>query len=215
MTIPAKCNICKELAGEGAEECGGDYQKLVSSGENIILTGAEFAVVPSVGPLDSTHVMLVPFVHVNSFAELPKATLKEAAELLDSLQRHVYKKTGGKLFFFESGAGELTNQSGGCITHAHIHCIAESPGFFDRLQQEVLLVPAREMDFSGADTKSGYIWFMSSAKEAYICNRPLLPSQFLRYIYAQYTARPSTWNWRRNTNFLEIKKVIDFYKGIS
>lgn len=215
MTSKVNCNICKELSGASAEECGSDYQKLVASGANTITSGKYFTVIPSVGPLSKTHVMLVPFAHVNSFAELPTNSLQEASTLLEKLQQHIQEKTGQKLFFFESGAGHLSDHSGGCITHAHIHCIMESPAFLDRLSQEVSPTPVGYMDFSSADTKHGYIWFMSSAKEAYICNKPLLPSQFLRYIYAQNTNSPSVWNWRRHTNFSAIQDVIDTYKGIS
>ncbi|WP_394787195.1 hypothetical protein [Rhodoferax sp.] len=215
MTSQIKCNICKEISGFGAEECGKDYQELVALGENLIILGKHFAVIPSVGPLSNTHVMLVPLTHVNSFAELSTAALEEASLLLEKLQLHVKQKIGRSLFFFESGAGELTDHSGGCITHAHIHCIAESIDFYDRLSREVLLKPVGRMDFSNADKKHGYIWFMSSTGEAYICNNPLLPSQFLRYIYAQSTKIPSIWNWRRHTNFPSIKEVLNIYHGIN
>lgn len=215
MKIQNRCNICKELSGLSAEECGTEYQELVTSGENIIVSGERLAVIPSVGPLSDTHAMLVPFTHVNSFAELSTTDLEEASLLLEKLQQHIQKKIGQKLFFFESGAGELTDHSGGCISHAHIHCIQESSEFFNRLSREVLLTPVKHMDFSSADTKHGYIWFMSSAGETYICNNPLLPSQFLRYIYAQNTNSPSIWNWRRHTNFSSIKEVINIYHGIN
>lgn len=208
------CNICNELAGTGADECGGDYQGLIQRGENIILSSNSFAIVPSVGPLSRTHAMLVPFKHTNSFAELLSSELNEAVNLLNRMQEHSIKKLGVKLFFFESGAGQLTCHSGGCITHAHIHCIAESPDFFKRLSAEVSLLPVKRMDFSSADTRHGYIWFSDSDGNCYICNRPLLPSQYLRYIYAQCTNSPSIWNWRHHTNFTEVKEVVSAYKGI-
>jgi len=214
MTTKVNCNICKELAGTGADECGRDYQELICRGENIILSSSNFAIIPSIGPLSETHAMVVPFRHVNSFAELPPSALHETANLLGKMQEHIKKKLGKKLFFFESGAGQLTSHSGGCITHAHIHCITESLDFFDRLSVEVSLSPTKEMDFSGADTKHGYIWFRNSAGDSYICNKPLLPSQFLRYMYAQSTNSPSIWNWRRHANFTEVQEVLSAYKGI-
>jgi len=208
------CNICKELAGTGAEECGRDYQELIRRGENIIISSKNFAVIPSIGPLCSTHAMLVPYDHINSFAQLPLTALHEVASLLNRMQEFISKVQGRKLFFFESGAGLLTSHSGGCITHAHIHCITESSDFFNRLSAEVSLSPTNEMDFSGADTNHGYIWFRSSAGGCYICNRPQLPSQFLRYIYAQCTNSPNIWNWRRHTNFTEVQEVVSTYKGL-
>lgn len=214
MTLMIDCNICKELSGIGADECGRDYQELIRRGENIILSSSNFAIIPSVGPLSGAHAMLVPLNHINSFAELPPSALHEAAGLLDRMQEHISKKLGKKLFFFESGAGQLASHSGGCITHAHIHCITEAVGFLERLSAEVSLSPTKEMDFSGADLKHGYIWFRSSAGECYVCNRPLLPSQFLRYVYAQCTNSPNIWNWRRHTNFTEVQEVVSAYEGI-
>lgn len=215
METKIDCNICNELSGAGTDECGLDYQELIRLGDNIILSSSNFAIIPSVGPLSRTHAMLVPFKHVNSFAELPTIFLQEAAIFLNRMQEHVRKNLGQNLFFFESGAGKLTSQSGGCITHAHIHCIAESPDFFNRLSAEVSLSPTEDMDFSGADIMHGYIWFKTANKESYICNKPLLPSQFLRFIYAQCTNNPNIWNWRRHTNFAEVKEVISTYKGIN
>lgn len=208
------CNICKELAGIGADECGEDYQKLIQSGDNILFSSNNFVIVPSVGPLNTTHAMLVPLSHRNSFAELSPSALHEAASLLDRMQEHIKNKLGKKLFFFESGAGQLTTHSGGCITHAHIHCITESSHFFDRLSAEVSISPTKEMDFTEADKKHGYIWFRDSSGNCFICNNPLLPSQFLRYVYAQCTNSPNIWNWRRHTNFTKVQEVVSAYKGI-
>jgi diadenosine tetraphosphate (Ap4A) HIT family hydrolase len=214
MTPIHNCNICKELSGSGAAECGEDYQKIIRAGENILLSSAGFTAIPSVGPLGRTHAMVVPNRHVYSFAELDFSEIREASLLLYRMQNHIQRKFGERLFFFESGAGRLTAHSGGCISHAHIHCITESPGFFDRLSSEVLLVPAKEMNFSEADKEHGYIWFRNSEEANFICNRPLLPPQFLRYIYAQCAGSPSIWNWRRHANFTKIQEVISAYKGI-
>ncbi len=214
METKLNCNICNELAGFGAEECGTDYQSLIAEGKNIILSSPHFAVIPSVGPLNKTHAMLVPFRHANSFAELSKSELEEATNLLDRMQDHIRQTLQQELFFFESGAGQLTSHSGGCITHAHIHCVTESADFLTRLDSEVSLSSAKDMDFTNADTKHGYIWFRSSAGKCHIANKPLLPSQFLRYIYAQCTNSPRTWNWRRHTNFAAVREVVSIYKGI-
>jgi diadenosine tetraphosphate (Ap4A) HIT family hydrolase len=214
MRVVDNCNICEEISGSGSNECGHEYQELIRSRQNILLSSPNFAVIPSVGPLHVTHAMIVPLRHVNSFAELSKGEIDEADELLQKLQNHITGRLGAGLLFFESGAGRLIDRSGGCIAHAHIHCVTDSPDFFERISVELPLVATKYMDFTGADTENGYIWFRSSAGNCYISNRPLLPSQFLRYVYAQCSGSPMKWNWRRHTNFTEIREVVALYNGI-
>lgn len=215
MRSKSNCNLCQEVSGTCSPECGTEYRQLVSSQQNTIFASQNFVVIPSVGPLNNTHVMLVPKTHVNSFGELSKTDIAEGVEILQRLKTHIQEKFGQKLVFFESGAGNLTSHSGGCITHAHIHCVAESLEFERRLTSEVSLKPITPGDYSLTDIQHGYIWFQNGGGSTFICNRPMLPSQFLRYIYAQYGDTSNVWNWRKHINFPLIKDVLEAYRGVS
>lgn len=214
MTNQINCGLCLEVSGQRAAACGDDYGRLVDAGTNIILTSDDFIVIPSVGPLNDTHAMLIPKLHVNNFSELSKKQIHDGFKILQRLQNHIREKTGKNLIFFESGAGRLTSHSGGCIIHAHIHCITESQNFENHLKEEVKLTPITKYDYSMADKKKGYLWYQDAQELQFLCNSPLLPSQFMRFIYAKFTKESSSWNWRNNINYPCILRVLETYQGI-
>lgn len=191
------------------------YATLVREGKSRIIETAEFFVLPSIGPIDSFHVMLVPRKHVNSFAMLPNHTINKAHWILHKIRKFVDKAYSRKLIFFESGAGTLSDHAGGCIVHAHIHILSSCSPFNDRLRKEVALEFQNTNEpFARADTKFGYLWFMDEEEREYICNQPMLPSQFLRYLYSQCCATESTWNWRRHPNVDGILEVLENYREL-
>ena len=209
------CGICLEISGKGNPEFGDIYCELIKSRGNIILESASFLVIPSFGPLNYSHVMLVPKRHVNSFAQLSDFEINEGFKVLGFLKNHILNTRGETLVFFESGAGTTISHSGGCIVHAHIHCVVDSKIFDERLRSEIKLEPVITGDYSGASIDAGYVWYRDAQYNSYICNSPMLPSQFLRYIYAQSCGSSSAWNWRRDINISGVLTVLKEYEGIN
>lgn len=209
------CNICQELMLKEIESFDPRYQALISARKNILLETEDFVVLPSLGPLNDSHVMIVPKVHVNNFSMIEASKLKQVEFIEEMLSSHIIKTLGKKLVFFESGAGKISNHSGGCIVHAHIHCIYESESFESRLFDEVEFNDGGQTLYDGADADVGYVWYRSSSGQAYVCNDPQLPSQFLRYVYSIAAGDVRFWNWRRHNNFDGVLRVIDNYKGLS
>lgn len=209
------CNICQELMLEQITSFDSRYQALISTGKNILFETEDFVVLPSLGPLNDSHVMIVPKTHINNFSLLDDSKLRQVEFIEEILSSHIAGAIGRKLVFFESGAGDISNHSGGCIVHAHIHCVYESQEFECRLFEEVKFRHAGESLYEGADGKLGYVWYRSSSGQAYICNDPQLPSQFLRYVYSMAAGDVRFWNWRRHNNFDGVLRVLDNYKGLS
>lgn len=203
-----KCNICNELKGN-IPEIPIEYAGIVKSNRNVILESKDLVVLPSFGPLNNSHVMIVPREHVYNFSSISQDAANQLREIIIQLKDSFLNTYNKNLVFFESGAGSLSNHSGGCIVHAHIHCVVENEDFERSLFKEVELRKAsNETTFN---TTQGYIWYKSSDGQEYIKNDPLLPSQFLRYIYRQNSSTPQSWNWRRNIDIAGIQSVIDTY----
>lgn len=205
------CNVCRELNRQPLEGCDPRYQLLISSGKNIIFASEDFVVIPSLGPLNDSHVMIVPKKHVNNFSVLSVAELKQVHEIMKNLISYASENFGKRLVFFESGAGVSTSHSGGCIVHAHIHCVYESEDFESRLFDEVAFQISSNGWYEKADAGKGYVWYMSSEGKSYLCNDPQLPSQFLRYIYSVGIGDVRFWNWRRHNNYEGVLKVLENY----
>lgn len=208
------CNICDELSGQDFSSHGPEYKAIVQSRKNILASTKNFHVLPSIGPLHRSHVMIVPKVHCNSFGQLPFALNLEKLELVNCIRAYFSSLFDHQLIFFESGAGRLINHSGGCIFHAHIHAVVENSAFHERLLREVKLIPTDSFTTSDMNLELGYIWYMDANKSEYLCNNPMLPSQFLRYTYAQSTEVETLWNWRRHANISGVLNVLETYKHL-
>lgn len=204
------CSLCNEIL-KNVGSMPEDYQSLVRSGENVIFGSSQVVLVPSFGPLNNSHSMIVPRDHVNSVADLSEVPAEEVKDLVEQL-RNKYKETYGKeLVFFESGAGNLASHAGGCIVHAHIHCVEANIGFEEKLFEEVDFIELEESLNFSFDTDFGYVWYKGVNGLEYVRNKPLLPSQFLRYLYMQNSDNPQKWNWRRDIDILGVKKVLRNY----
>lgn len=205
------CNICNELKGD-IGSIPAEYLDIVKSKNNIILSSEELVVLPSFGPLNDSHVMIVPRKHVFNFSSLSQDGIQQLKMLVSQLQDGFFKYYNKRLVFFESGAGTMTNHSGGCIVHAHIHCVIQNEEFERNLFKELELKEVS--DVTSFDTQHGYVWYKSVNGQEYFMNNPLLPSQFLRYLYMQSSSTPQSWNWRRNIDIGGIQSVIDKYRKV-
>ena len=203
------CGICDEINGISLIK---GYDKIVTAKKNIITETNDFLVVPSVGPLNNSHVMLIPKHHVNSFAVLDQDTRKKGKEILKKLNEFIIHQYNSSLIFFESGAGENIDHSGGCIFHAHIHCVYYTPEFEVALNKEIDFKKTNSTDLN-FDTKNGYVWYMNNSYNEFLCNKPLLPSQFLRYLYSNANSIHGNWNWRRDNNITGVLEVIKAYEN--
>lgn len=201
------CGICDEINGISLIK---GYDEIVSDKKNIIAETNDFLIVPSIGPLNNSHVMLIPKRHINSFAALDRDTRSNGKEILRELNEFIINQSGRSLIFFESGAGENIDRSGGCISHAHIHCVYYAQEFENALNKEINFkkIEGENLSF---DIKNGYVWYMSNSYDEFLCNKPLLPSQFLRYLYSNANLIHGNWNWRRDNNISGVLEVIDNY----
>lgn len=206
------CNLCNEVYKDSSNLFDDYYSNLMARQKNILMETEFFIVIPSFGPLDKSHVMIVPKVHVNNFAVISDDKADQVSLIISLLNRYHLEEIGSPLVFFESGAGTCTGHSGGCITHAHIHCVAYSEKFQPLLFDEIALSEMKKCSI--LDTEHGYVWFKNEKGISFYCNRPLLPSQFLRYLYLKSKGGNQKWNWRRNIDIEGIKNVISNYSRL-
>ena len=113
------CPICCELKGKCCSSHNKEYSKIIEAGSNILWHDENIAIIPSIGALNKTHVLLVPIQHVPSISCLSYSEQKSlllAKSFLQSFDKNI--------IFFEHGTGrKYFNNSGASITHAHLHAI--------------------------------------------------------------------------------------------
>jgi hypothetical protein len=210
------CTLCEELAGKADPYLGRAYGTLIESGDNLLLDAGGFAVLPSVGALNASHALVVPKEHVCSFAMLPRERLSvELPPILLAL-REVNASAGAAPVFFEHGMGSVVDTSGACVAHAHLHAVADAHGFEQSLRRDIRFVniPALALIKDLASKEEGYVAFESATGEAGLANRPNLPSQFFRKVYAAAAGAPEIWNWRMDAQPKNTRRVTEYYRPL-
>lgn len=212
----ADCGICLEINNQNNSE-GLNLKKLTN--ENFIIYSDNlFTIVPSIGALNETHVLLVPNRHVKNFSALTKEEKENLLIILDKIEQYYLEKFNSKVVFFEHGTGRISKKN--CIEHAHIHCILEHeatiPFFLQNLELAKIANSFFTINNKYCNAESGYIWVKSSVDE-WVSNDLNIKSQELRYLY-KTSIGEMDWDWRVHTNVEIINKVIsnfeDFHKKI-
>lgn len=210
------CSVCNELVADSSNLSDLEYAKLVNNKSTIIYSTKNFAVLPSIGALNETHVLIVPKKHYLSFSQLPSSLDDEIKNIKALFNSYTLEKIGKGLFYFEHGTGKGCNTSGACISHAHVHAISLVNEFqdslFNHLKMEQLNM-YQDLHFN-ADVINGYIFFEDSKKHYWIKNNPQVQSQYFRYLYVNVSNLSLNWNWRVSPNIDIVKQVLMFYKDI-
>lgn len=171
---------------------------------------------PSVGALNRTHLLIVPKRHVFNIASLEQGELKELERIKDSLTVFAQESLKTNLIFFEHGAGTECDSSGGCVEHAHLHVISALEGVLALLEEYAHFVKLPSFDAISrvGNTQLGYALLQDADGSVWEANNPKFPSQLFRRIYAQIQNGPEVWNWRIDPRINEVKRVIDAYKQL-
>jgi ATP adenylyltransferase len=213
---PPNCNVCQEINGEYNGFQNKQYQDLIKSKKNVVLFTDNFSVIPSVGALNKTHVLIVPSHHARSFAELSEKLLSELLELKTTISNYC-QSSNIDIVFFEHGTGSESDGSGSCVDHAHLHCVARVNGLELALQERLNLVkiPAGISINKLGNKKDGHLFFEDCSGSSFINNQPKTSSQIFRKIYSELDPSVEVWNWRSHFNLKAIRQAIDFYKDIA
>lgn len=210
------CTVCSELAGKAEPYLGSSYKSLIESGRNILLNGENFVVLPSVGALNPSHALVVPREHLFSFSMLPQEQIIKDIPLIKIALRSVNHSKGVNVVFFEHGMGGSSDSSGACISHAHLHVIADIETLELNLRNSIQFVniPSFAVIKDLASKEEGYVVFENALGNVGLSNRPDLPSQFFRRMYALTARKPAVWNWRVDRQSLYTKQVVEHYVGL-
>lgn len=208
------CSICDEISGRSDSFENKKYRSLIEKRFNIIAETSLFAIVPSLGPLNECHVLIVPKNHILSIAQLDHQSSNEIYEIKSKLTAHA-RSEGKSLIFFEHGTGSLIDKSGGCIEHAHLHCVNEYPDVVSVFKSEIGLhkIPDEIQLSQIANTDLGYAYLEDSRGYRFIKNSPSMPPQYFRKAYANLDKSVEVWNWRFHINYKLIEKVLKFYSS--
>ena len=194
--MSASCCFCTELSGRS-----GDFASIypeITKGRFVHQTPG-FVVFPSLGQLSPGHLLIVPRLHVKSFAALPTALRDEAVQVFAWAVSAVERQFSAPVCF-EHGSAEAA-ESGGCgIVHAHLHVVPAGgtnlalPPSIGRGWRRLSGAPALPPSLL-AMAAEGYFWWRDPKGAAFAEPVQHAPSQFLRRHVAMLLGA-DTWDWR-------------------
>lgn len=206
------CNICNEINNDSINEDGNELHNLIRSGETILWKNKYFTIIPSVGPLNHGHVMIIPNRHIISYHFLSLEERNSLSQIKRVLRKYNQMKFNTNTEFFEHGTGTDNNYCGSCISHAHLHSIPVNYSIKQFLNKlNMWKINKDTLYDSNIDVKNGYLLVQDIYYNYWFNNIDIFPSQILRKYYSMYLVENKQWDWRIYPNISLLKGVINNY----
>ena len=201
-----ECNLCSELKDEHLRN--GFNLKNLFDEQFILYSDKLFSIVPSIGALNESHILLVPNRHVKNFLALSAQERQHLIKILNKIEIYFLEKFQSKVLFFEHGTGFSSRKN--CIEHAHIHCVLDEKAVVPFFLNNLSVIELTQSIFTDSTElesiiNSGYIWFKNNYGE-WIGSDENIKPQYLRYLYKTAIGE-SNWDWRVDRNVVVFQKV--------
>jgi len=163
----------------------------------VLFRSNNFAVIPSLGQIVESYLLVLPIKHFKAVGDLPGHYLDEFVAVCQCVGK-VLKDQYGPYFLFEHGT--RSEGAGGCgIYHAHLHAVplAQVPDPVDALKSRfpyVELTRINEISKQSAGLPS-YLFYQDSNARLYLFDTGPLPSQYMRKVLADALGKED-WDWR-------------------
>lgn len=165
------------------------------------------ALLPTLGPLTSAHVLVVPLEHVLSLGAAGSAICDDVSRVVERFEARV-----GRALVFEHGSAGRGERAGACVDHAHVHLVALPEGLppppppagvpwkpLPRLTELVDVVRASP-SYMVFGTPDSLVW--AAAPEA-------TPSQLLRRHVHRALGGAGSWDWRIDPRIELLDAIFD------
>lgn len=171
--------------------------------ERVLYKSKNFFVIPTLGKFITGYLLIIPFEHVMSNAELDIETLKEFETVLEDIE-YLLRLTyhSHDVLVWENGSGKSgIGKAKDSIVHSHVH-IAPSNLTFEDIEsasgfpfEEITLDNLsryKEHSYLLVRTSDHNLWEINNNPELYI------PRQYVRQLLAQEydIFSDEQWNWR-------------------
>ncbi len=209
-----RCPICAEVVGEPHPQHGA-YGEMILGGNTTVTSTPDLVCVPSLGPLNAHHLLIVPTRHVRSLAEITDPDVaKEICNLKAKLAAYNERHFSVQTAFFEHGTGNQPDANCACIEHAHLHALGVNADILPFLTEHYQFQQC-DADALHKDQQlvgKGYYFYEHTKSQAVVCTQRLEP-QFFRILYWKVLGNWSSWNWRLHYNLPLVADVLGNYQS--
>jgi ATP adenylyltransferase len=183
------CVFCKKFGNESSHEPRFVFDK-------IIWENSDFVIVPALGSLVPGYLLIITRQHHLSFTLLSSKLLGDLMKI-KSIVRQVLTTYFMPPVFFEHGMACDLKRTGGCIDHAHLHCVPLPTDLVSRLVREHDLIRLQSTDelVTMVGTDRSYVYLENQKQEQFVLLDPDVPSQYLRRLVAESVGMREQWDW--------------------
>ncbi len=204
-----KCHLCSQLAGESENDLLSAIFADKVYLRRVLMETANFALIPSVGPVAIGHVLLCPKVHCCSFRGVHSDLDGEFLSLklqIRALLEQTFRKS---VHCFEHGMRADGSRVLCTVDHAHLHFVPADVNMRNELQYQQ--VPWIEFDGSLESLRAlvgtdEYLFYQSPSGQSAVApaRGTAFSSQYIRRAFSLQLGEGSTWNWRQFPKVDEI-----------
>lgn len=210
------CSFCAEV---GTAQGANLYYEMGicerGSREYILDETSSFVVMPCVGALVDTYVLVVSKRHVLSTGWLLDAERDELRELLNRWSARI-SEAGSLPVIFEHGSYSFRDKGGACYDHCHVHVVGADrtpSSFIAQVGEDVELMPSPAWLESAKQAiqkgERSYLAVSSSGGD-FIGNSSAARSQFFRRHLAQWLgAEDGSWDWLVYPETTRVRAMIE------
>lgn len=190
--------------------------------EIVVYQSEHFFVFPTLGQFITGYLLIIPFEHVMSIAELNSSIRKEFKDVLEDITTILNLTYHPKeILVWENGTGNSgRGKAKDSIVHAHVH-VAPSSTLTAKKVQELSAFPFKKVSIHTLSDYGKHSYLLIKAANECdwkICSDPALyiPRQYIRQLLAEeYNIPDEQWNWRKYPfTPLRYRTALDIYKAL-
>lgn len=192
------CCLCEEIrSGEFPTQ----YRSAYPIESRISCVSGEFVALPTLSPLNSGHILVLPKRHVSSLADLPESMWQTLLESLRSTVNQLAETFSAPFYFFEHGARIVGTSCG--IDHAHLHVLPLSAAMANAVRSRVQVdFPTCEegtftdiLSLAARRVGQPYLLYGFDLGSIQIAFDSGIPSQYMRQVIGHVQHTPE-WDWK-------------------
>lgn len=186
--------------------------------DTIIYENDSFIVKSAKGMVVPGHLLIIPKLHINGFAELSKEDLKKIKEFYEQVSSEIKKYMKTDVILFEHGSLPQGRHPQS-IVHAHLHIIPYSltQENRDRIINECKLEKIEKYEDIKSVEHKDYSYFQDKDGNMYLSHSINIPRSIIFRVIAEQEGLEKDYEWReeKNNDKNKLIKTIKLGKKIN
>ena len=200
VSLSGACHLCAQIAGDAADDLLHGHLHRDGYQRTLCRETAEFAVIPSIGPLVTGHVLVIPRRHMRSFVRLSVREREAGEDLAAGMARALASTLARRVHRFEHGSSRYGGVIACSVEHAHLHLVPSDVDVWPLIENAGTWIELGSRSLASVAGDFEYLMYEhpDGTRLVWITDDVPIPSQFMRRAFAAALGAPDRWDWRRD-----------------